>query len=260
MFFAMSIVVRLRKSLRPAAIHLACGLIVACTIAALLFFIWYPSPYDEFSGGRNLFLLLIGVDVGCGPLLTLLLVTDTKPRRLLVVDITLVLLIQAAAMTYGMHVAWQARPIYLVAEVDRFKVITIGDLEEKDVRNLPPELRSGFWKKPLVVGIRPPISVEEKNKVLFESIKGGRDYAERPEFYISYGAASAKRSLEAGKRFADFIHKYPALQAWANNYAAREKISIDEIKYLPVMAREDWIALIDEDGYIAEFLKGEGFL
>lgn len=255
----MYIAARLKSSLRPAAIHLIGGVVAASAIAILLFFIWFPWPYDEFSGGRNLFLMLIGVDVVCGPLLTLVLITEKKSKKLLVLDISLVLLIQVAAMTYGLHIAWQARPIYLVAEIDRFKAITKGELSDSDIQKLPPDLRSNFWKQPMVVGIRPPVSIEEKNRVLFDSVKGGRDYAERPEFYVTYDELVAKKSFAAGRNIADFIQKYPALAKWATEYSDRIKIPISEIRYLPIVAREDWIAILDQNGYIVEFLKGEGF-
>lgn len=255
----MYIAARLKSSLRPAAIHLVGGLAAASVIAILLFFIWFPWPYDEFSGGRNLFLTLIGVDVVCGPLLTLVLFTKKKTRKLLVLDISLVLLIQFFAMAYGLHIAWQARPIYLVAEIDRFKAITKVELSASDIQNLPKNLRSDFWKRPIIVGIRPPVSIEEKNMVLFDSVKGGRDYAERPEFYVIYDDVIAKKSFQAGRSIADFVLKYPELKNWATDYSKKIGIPVSDIRYLPIVAREDWIAVLDKNGYIAEFLKGEGF-
>ena len=255
----MSISDRLNESLRPAALHLFLGLLAACALATLLFFVWYPSPYDQFSGGRDLFVLLMGVDVICGPLLTLLLYTRNKPKKLLVLDLSLVLLIQIAAFTYGLHVAWQVRPVYLVAEYDRLKTITNADMTEQDKQSIQPALRSGFWDRPKIVGIRKPTSTAEKNKVMFESAQGGRDYGERPDFYIPYGAASAKISLERGRRLADFLKLHPEFQTWAAGYAVRQNMNPDQIKYLPVMAREDWIAVLDDNGYVVEFLKGDGF-
>lgn len=255
----MHLTTRLKESLRPALIHLACGAVVAAAVAALLFFFWYPWPYDEFSGGRNLFLLVMGVDLVCGPLLTLLLYTRTKPIGLLTVDLVLILFVQASALYYGLHVAYLARPVYLVAEYDRLKAIAYGDLPAQEIQNLPPELRTGFWKKPLIVGIRPPASVEEKNKVMFDAARGGRDYGDRPEFYIPYGSASAQISLSRGRRLKDFLAAYPSLQSWANEYALRKSTSIENIKYLPVIAREDWIAVLDDNGYVSGFVKGDGF-
>jgi hypothetical protein len=38
-----------------------------------------------------------------------------------------------------------------------------------------------------------------------------------------------------------------------------KSIPTNEWKYLPVLGREDWIALLDQSGMIRGFLKGDGF-
>ena len=48
---------------RAASIHLGISLALAALSAMLVFFVWYPYPYREISGGRSLFLLVITVDV-----------------------------------------------------------------------------------------------------------------------------------------------------------------------------------------------------
>lgn len=255
----MQIQARLRQSLQPASIHFFVSALIACSVAGVIFGIWYPWPYHEFSGGRNIFLLMTGVDIVCGPILTLLLYTTSKPKKLLYMDLGLIFTIQIAALLYGASMAWSARPVYLVAEIDRFKVITRAEISTADIERLPKELRTGVWKRPMIVGIREPNSIEERNKVLFESLQGGRDYAERPEFYAAYAERSANKSLEKSKKLLDFVWKYPGLNAWAKSYAQAKNVPVELIRYLPVMAREDWIAILDQDGYVADFVKGDGF-
>ena len=41
--------------LRASGIHLALSLVVAGLAALFVFGIWYPYPYREISGGRELF-------------------------------------------------------------------------------------------------------------------------------------------------------------------------------------------------------------
>ena len=64
---------RVRAASRVAAVHLLASVCVAMAVAALVLWVWYPAPYDQLSGGRHLFFILIGVDVVCGPLLTWIL-------------------------------------------------------------------------------------------------------------------------------------------------------------------------------------------
>ena len=47
--------------------HLGLSLAVAALAAALVFFVWYPYPYNEVSGGRELFFLVVAVDVVAVP-------------------------------------------------------------------------------------------------------------------------------------------------------------------------------------------------
>ena len=83
--------------------HLLFSVLVAAMVAALVFGIWYPTPYGELAGGQGLFRLIVVVDVICGPLLTLVIYNPKKPRVELFRDIGLVVLIQLGALGYGLN-------------------------------------------------------------------------------------------------------------------------------------------------------------
>jgi hypothetical protein len=68
----------------------------------LVFLVWYPNPYREISGGRELFLILVTVDVILGPLITLSIFNPVKAWKVLRRDLAIVGLIQLAALGYGM--------------------------------------------------------------------------------------------------------------------------------------------------------------
>jgi hypothetical protein len=121
----------------------------------------------------------------------------------------MIVALQATALAYGVSTAWNSRPVYLVAEVDRFKVITWEEIRHADFSSLPPELQPSVWKPPAIVALRPPVSIEEKNKVLFESLQSGRDYAERPEFYIPYSADSAGKVLARSREITALLKASP---------------------------------------------------
>ena len=250
---------RMQRALRAAALHLGGSLLVAALAGALVFGLWYPYPYRELAGGRELFLLIVVVDVVCGPLLTLVLYNPAKPRAELWRDLGLVVLIQLAALGYGLHVVWQARPVYLVQEVDRFKVIGLPALEAAEVAKLPAALQPRWMGGPLTVAIRSPKDVKEKNKVLFESVEGGRDYAERPEFYLPYEGDAAFKSLQRAKPLSVFLQKQPTQEAAARALLAEKRLDMNQLHYLPVVGRQDWVAVLDAQGQIQGFLKGDGF-
>ena len=250
---------RLRAATRAAALHLVGSVAVAVLAAALVFGFWFPYPYRDLAGGRELFLLIIAVDVICGPLLTMVLYNPAKPRAELCRDLGLVVLIQLAALGYGLHVVWQARPLYLVQEVDRFKVLSMPDLDMAEVRKLPIPMQVNWVKGPITVAIRAPKDAEEQQKVLLESVQGGRDYAERPEFYLPYEGAAALKALQRAKPLAVFLDKQPSQRSAAADLAASKGLDMAQLVYLPVVGRQDWVAVLDAQAQIQGFLKGDGF-
>ena len=246
-------------AVHASGIHLFFSIAVAAGAAALVFGLWYPFPYGELAGGRELFFLIVSVDVICGPLLTLVLFNPAKSRGELTRDLGLVALIQLGALGYGIHTVWQARPLFLVQEIDRFKVIAAPDLESSAIDALPNALRPKWLAGPLTVAIRDPRDLKERQEVLFESVQGGRDYAERPEFYLPYEGANALKSLNRAKPLSVFLQKQPGQQAAATKLATKKGADIAQWLYLPVMARQDWVAVLDKQGHIQGFLKGDGF-
>lgn len=236
-----------------------CSVGVAALAAALVFGLWYPFPYRELSGGRELFMLVVAVDVVCGPLLTMVLFNPAKPRAELWRDLGLVALIQLGALGYGLWTVWEARPLFLVQEIDRFKVIATPDLRGTSISELADALQPHWMSGPITVAIRGPKDEEERKTVLFESVQGGRDYAERPEFYLPYEGAAALKSLQRAKPLAVFLQKHPDQQDAARKLALEKGADMAQWVYLPVVARQDWIAVLDKQAQIQGFLRGDGF-
>ncbi|WP_298212186.1 pilus assembly protein [Acidovorax sp.] len=250
---------RLQAALRASGFHLLCSLVIGLIAATLVFGLWYPYPYGNLSGGRNLFLLIISIDVVCGPILTAVVFNTKKPRSELWRDLGLVFVVQLGALSYGLNVVWHARPVYLVQEVDRFKVITLPELEAPAVNNLEKLLQPRWNVGPMIVAIREPKDAQERQKVMFESVQGGRDYAERADFYIRYEGDAAAKSLQKAKNLRDFLKKFPQQENAAKKVIGPSNSDFGDFFYLPIVARQDWIAILDRKGMIQGFLKGDGF-
>ena len=250
---------RMRAAGAASSLHFLLSCLIAVVASAVVFLVWYPHPYRDISGGRELFLLIIAVDIVCGPLLTLVLYNPNKPKTELWRDMALIAVIQLAALAYGMYTVWQVRPLYLVMEIDRFKVVTRLLLDEAALAQLPSELQPRWWTGPLVVGIREPKNAQEREKVLFESLQGGRDFAERPEFYQPYEGSVAAKSLRKAKPLAIFLQKHPDQKDAAADLTKASGTNAVLLFYLPVFSRKDWVAVIDSQGMIKGFLPGDGY-
>jgi hypothetical protein len=253
-------VTRLRAAAKFAGIHLVGSVALALMCAGLVFSIWYPSVFASLAGGRELFILVVAVDVVCGPLLTLVLYNPAKPRTELVRDLGFVVLIQLAALGYGLHTVWLARPLYLVLETDRFRVIAAPDLGMRELHDLPKEMQPQFFGGPMTIGLRLPKDETERMTVLFDSVAGGRDYAQRPEFFVPYTPEVGLRAVSRFKPLERFLNVHPEQRKKAEDVAMTSGLQVSTLRYLPVAGREDWIALLDTQAQIVGFLKGDGFI
>lgn len=259
----MSFQLRMRSAGKAASFHLLGSLVVALLAAIFVFLVWYPHPYGLLSGGRKLFLVLVSVDVVCGPLLTLILFSPKKPRREIWTDMALVITIQLAALVYGLHMAYQARPLFLVHEVDRFRVINLQDYLGEDLSKqldaLPRGLKPGIFDGPVTVGVRDPISREERHEVMLDSVAGGRDYSQRPDFYVPYDSAYQSEAVQRARPLSGFVERFQDTATEANKIVTSHGTTVEDAVFLPVLHKQDWIAVLDTTGRILGFLPGDGF-
>jgi hypothetical protein len=249
---------RIKNAAKAMGWHFAGSLLVALIVAGLVFGVWYAYPYRAISGGTELFFLIVGVNIVCGPLLTFVLFNPVKPKRELVMDLSLVVVLQLAALAYGIWTVHQARPLYFVHEVDRFKVIALVDVDAAALVKMSRALQPQLFKGPQVIGLR-EASLEERKTVMFESAQGGRDYGERPGFYVVYDAAQAAKTYAKAKPLENFAKKQPSKQADIDKLQTQAGADAKLLRYLPIIARQDWVAVLNPQGAIVGYVQGDGF-
>jgi hypothetical protein len=255
----MQLSIRLLASIKAAAAHFVVSAVVVLLAALLVFGLWFPGAYKDIASGTELFLLIMAVDIVCGPLLTLVLFDAKKSYSELFIDLSIVGILQLAALVYGLWTVWQVRPLYLPHEFDRFKVVALYDLRGANTNQLPTWLQPSFFKGPIPVSIREPKNPEEKNKVLFEALNGGADYGDRPDFYLPFDNTAAKKTLIRARFVKDFLARHPHQKPKLEEIAKQLQQPIEQLKYLPIKARKDWIAVLTPTGHIAGFVPGDGF-
>jgi hypothetical protein len=251
---------RLRRACRAAGWHLLGSVLVAALAAALVFGIWFPYPYRDLVGGRELFWLVVGVDVVCGPLLTLVMFNHLKSRRELTLDLTLVALIQMAALVYGLHTVVQARPVYLAFEVDRFRAVTVADIQQDQLRPEKGGLHDVGWGAPKVIGIRAPKDNEEMMRSLDLSL-GGIEQAVRPDWWVPYVEVK-DRVLQKARPLKELQDKRPDERALLDVAVANAGAAAGGLVWLPVTSFQStgWVALIDATtAEIRSFAPVDGF-
>lgn len=229
--------------LKAAVIYLAISLAVAALAALLVFFVWYPYPYREVSGGRELFLIVMAVNVILGPLITLAVYSTSKPRHLMRFDFIVIGALQLCALGYGFWIVAQSRPVHVVFEVDRFVVVHAIEVPRHLMDRAPASLQQLPLTGPTFLSIRDSKNNQEKTDTIFAEL-AGLALATRPDFWQSYDKAKAQ-VIAKTKPVADLKTRFPARRNDIDA-ALKSAPSNTPIGYLPLVGRNTfWTALIN---------------
>lgn len=243
---------RFKSAFRAMVIHFGLSLLVAAIVAVLVFTLWFPYPYRELAGGRELFILVMAVDIICGPLLTFVLFSPTKHKKELVTDISLIAVIQILALCYGIWTVWQVRPMFLVQEADRLTIIARINLDPQKLAALPKDLSPSWFGGPKKVSLR-QLTASEIEKINAEIKAGGSDRSERPDFYSTFDGSIAYQN---GHSISDLSITQPEKQRDIEKViGGLSKYDAKQIRYLYIVGRHYWLALLNPNGEIIDFVK-----
>jgi hypothetical protein len=247
----------LRRRARAAGIHLLLSLAVAGLAAALVFGLWYPGAYRNLSGGRQLFLLITTVDVILGPLLTFVVFDLRKGWPHVRRDLAIIGCIQLGALLYGLHTVYVARPVAMVFEVDRFRVVTANDVHEPDLPKAAPQYQAMPLTGPWLLGTRAIQPGDDRNDAIFLGLEG-IDIGMRPNFWQPYEQSRAD-VLKAARPLAVLLKKYPERSEAIRQRLAAQGEKESHTLFVPVLARGDWVALIRDDASVIDFENVDGY-
>lgn len=204
-------------------IHLGASFAVALCAVVVVFLLWYPAPLHVATGVTAIFLILLGVDVVIGPMLTLLVYKPGK--KTLHMDLSIIIALQLTAFAYGMWTVSQGRPAWLVFNADRFDLVRVNEIDTRDLSTAPPEYRTPNLSGPLWVSAMRPPSAETRNTILMESLFAGVDVYHRPQLYQPLDQATSSirdkaRPLSELDQYnppeqtADTLARWPEADAW----------------------------------------------
>ena len=227
---------------KAAGIHLSINAVVALLAAALIYGVWYPRPYSQAAGAGTLVLLLLGVDLVLGPLLTL--VVFKAGKKGLKFDLTAIAVMQVCAFVYGLHVVAAARPAFVVGVIDRFSLVIANDLDDADLaKAITPAFRSAPWTGPRLVGAQMPKDWQSRNQVMFSGV-AGKDLDQFPQYYVPYEQV-AKTLLSHAVSLDAFKHKHPesapTIDHWLQDHTDH---AASEVVTLPLATHKQSLTML----------------
>jgi hypothetical protein len=204
---------------RAATLHFLICLLVGGILWVLLRTVWYPAPLFKAVGGQEIFLILLGIDVALGPLMTF--VVFKADRKKLRFDLIVIGLVQIAALAYGLNTLWAGRPVYVAALGHRFDVVQATDVEEKELAAAKQHLP---WWGPKWVGVKEAEDKEERARVLFSAM-AGVDYGSFPQHHAPL-ATMRDEILKRARPIAELKKLNPGdeenIAAWLANHRVAE--------------------------------------
>lgn len=224
---------------RAAGFHFLLSAIVGLILLALCWFVWYPSPMLLAIGGQEIFLLVVGIDVVLGPLLTL--VVFKQGKKSLKMDLAVIALLQLGAMAYGVSTLLEARPAYVAAMGDKFQVVQASEITDA---NLAKGKASMPWWGPTWVGTQAPTDKHEISALQDVKAAGG-DRGHFPQLHVPY--ASMKDEILQHAQGVDVLKKsHPAQAAEVDAWLAKRGYTESTAKFQPIkISASEFAVMLD---------------
>lgn len=150
---------KLQYKLKATSIHLLLSLLIFSLILYLILFDWYPEPFFTAQGGWQGIQLMAFVDLVLGPALTFIVFDRLKQRKDIVLDLSLIAVVQITALIWGGYTVYTQRPIALVYWADAFYTVTSDDYNKQGIDN--PDFSHYSAHSPPLIYSR-PISTREE--------------------------------------------------------------------------------------------------
>lgn len=230
-----------RNRIRAGAIHLSISCFIAGCVAFVVFGIWYPYPYREVSGGIELFALVAVIDLILGSLITLIAFNNKKPMVVLQRDLIVIVVIQLLALSYGLWTVFLARPVHLVFEGDRYRMVSAVDVPAELLSKTPMGIDALPVGGPTALSLRPFRNSGERMDATLAAMQG-LQLGVRPDLWQLYSAAIPE-VLRIARPVSELKLRFPnhmtMIDKSINKYHA-------DLLYLPLIGRDTfWTALLD---------------
>lgn len=233
------------RRIKITTVHFMLSLLVNLLIATFVVLVWYPPPFLESSGGFRLLLQVICIDVVLGTFLVCLVSKQEKRKSELVRDLAIIISMQVVALLYGIYVLLLARPVFLVFEYDRFRVVHAVDITDSIWANSEEGNKHSIWSPLETKALREFKSDKERSDATIRALEGF-SLAFQSQLWSNYGpeAKGLKQSIRESEVF---ISRFPH---WENSI----RDSIKKISERSMPSDFVYVTMVDRGEFWTVFL------
>ena len=237
----------MREKFKAAGIHFLLGLVLLSAVFCLIYFVWYPAPFYQLSGGQELMELIFGVDLILGPLLTWVVFNKKKPLRTNLWDVAVIACVQLAALGYGIYTVLQARPVFVGFEYDRFRVVHANEPDPKELLKARAVIQRGLpLSGPKLLGLRKPTDPVEKFNSTMLAL-GGLSEAAQANLWVPYEKVESE-VLAQSHPVQRLIDRFPTQADKIRQLLADHQLALDNAVYLPLIVKDAfWTVVLDKN-------------
>jgi hypothetical protein len=235
--------------------HLTISMVIFFVLLYLIVYEWYPSYYFHIDGGYRGIATIFFVDVVLGPVLTLIVFKPGKPG--LKLDMTVIILLQAIALSWGIKSVYMERPMLTVFYDGKFSCMSYAETSDFDLQRLALE----NVKPPLMAVLPRPSTHKEYQDMMLEAFKDGS--AEIYVFSEKLLPMDAMGTVQVmnykldvpGNFYGDREDRQKYSRVW-NEYVEKNPDAVQKYLYYPLTCRyKNVLAVFDpESGVILDYV------
>lgn len=159
-----------RPRLRAAGIHFSLSLVIFAAALYLILVHWYPGFHFTVDGGWQGVRIMAAVDLVLGPMLTLIVFDPRKARRLIVLDLACIGLVQLGALAWGFYAIHSQQPVAIAYHDGTFYSVTSEPLTVEDYP--VARLAELSDRRPALVYAAPATTEVEMSRATAQAILG----------------------------------------------------------------------------------------
>jgi hypothetical protein len=191
----------MRFRFKALGLHLLASAVVLTLVLGTLYIGWYRWPGWYLSDALTVVVVLAGVDLAVGPLLTFVVARSSKPRRELKRDIAMIVVVQIVALLYGTVSLWIGRPLYYAFSESVLQLVQANDINAGELalgRQQNAALAPRWYSLPRWIWAPLPQDPEESARIVTSAVEGGDDVISMPRFYLRWeqGLPSLRQQLK----------------------------------------------------------------
>lgn len=226
--------VAIKDKIKAAFVHLLISAVLVTISYLIITKTWYPAPFFKATDVSQIFILILIVDLILGPLLTF--VVYKRNKKTLIIDLSVIALLQLSALAYGLYSVYEARPVWIAYIVDRFELVKANELiDDPEHPMILPTMGPEYRYIDITTS-----SASEQLEIFTTETTYGISPIQRPKFYRDFAEAKPliirrSLSLEDLNQYNDRLKTAAVLQAYPNADS-----------FLPLVASKDMTVLIDK--------------